>query len=58
MNLHDARLEYELHSDVLQRACGRGGAPVDLDRARAELDHTEDALRQLRAVLTPEARDA
>ena len=42
-----ARLEFDLHAGLLQRALGRGGAPVDLTRAQAELAATETALQAL-----------
>ena len=42
--LEIARLEYEVHSELLLRALGRGGARVDLDRARAELTEVQVAL--------------
>jgi hypothetical protein len=35
--LHNARLEFEGPANILQRALGRGGAPVDLEAARAAL---------------------
>lgn len=53
--LHDAQLSYQFASDELQRACGRGGAPADLPRARRALVDTADALDRLREVLEREA---
>jgi hypothetical protein len=42
-----ARLDFELHSDLLLRALGCGGARIDLIRAQAELEHTGAALDAL-----------
>ena len=49
--IDEARLDFELHANALERALGRGGAPVDLDRARAELDGVATALGVLRSAL-------
>ncbi len=49
--LNDARLEYELHSNRLQRALGRGGAPVDLELARTEIAEAAAALQRIGQML-------
>ena len=49
--LDNARLDFEDHANQLQRALGRGGAPVDLDIARAELIAAEAALQALDVLL-------
>jgi len=46
-----ARLNFELHGSLLERALGRGGAPVDLARADAELQATKAALEALARAL-------
>ena len=49
--LDNARLDFEDHASQLQRALGRGGAPVDLDVAKAELRAAQAALDVLDAEL-------
>jgi hypothetical protein len=52
--IHNLQLEYELHTDILQRSLGRGGAPVNLSRAREELPLARGALDRISEAL---ARD-
>lgn len=49
--LHDALLDFELPADILERALGRGGAPVDLNRARAAIPEAQAALRRIAELL-------
>jgi hypothetical protein len=51
MPLDEARLDFELARDQMERALGRGGAPVDLARARAALPRVDAALRLLSELL-------
>lgn len=53
--LDEARLAFELHANALERAIGRGGAPMDMQRARIELAATMAALLTLTAEVTKEA---
>jgi len=50
-DLDNARLDFELPAGQLCRALGRGGAPVDLAIARAELIAAAAALRALDVLL-------
>ena len=50
-SLHDLRLEFELHRDILERSLGRGGAPLNIERARREATETLHALLVLSAEL-------
>ena len=49
--IDSGRLDFELPAGLLQRALGRGGAPVDLGRAAIELAHVQDALHALAGAL-------
>ena len=49
--LRNALLDFQGHRDILERALGRGGAPVDLAKARAGIPETEAALRELAKLL-------
>jgi hypothetical protein len=51
MTLRDASMDYQLHSDLLLRALGRGGAPVDLAKAQQHYDSAIIALRTLGTAL-------
>lgn len=55
--LHDAQLSYQLVSDQLQRACGRGGAPLDLTRAQRGVADTAAALHRLAEAIDAEIAD-
>lgn len=52
---HNARLDLELHVETLERALGRGGAPVDLPRARAEIAPVREALAAIEALVVDAA---
>src|SRR5690242_15342039 len=52
--IHDALLEFELVRNQLERALGRGGAPIDLDLARSLLPDVRVALQRLAEVLRVE----
>jgi hypothetical protein len=49
--LHELQLDFELHADILQRALGRGGAPVDVQVARRAIPFLQAALFKLLAAL-------
>ena len=49
--LHSARLDLELHGNILERALGRGGAPIDLNQARETIPLVAEALTKLGAIL-------
>lgn len=53
--LDEARLTFELHSNALERALGRGGAPVDLPLARIQVAAVMAALLALSSELAKEA---
>jgi hypothetical protein len=46
-DLHDIQLDFALHADVLQRALGHGGAPMDLQRARRTIPYVQAVLYRL-----------
>jgi hypothetical protein len=50
-----ARLDFELHANVLERALGRGGAERDLDVAREHLPAVASALQRVAALLLEHA---
>jgi hypothetical protein len=52
VDLHNRLLDFQGHRDELERSLGRGGAPVNLDRARAVLPETEAALRKIADLLS------
>ena len=54
--LHELQLDLEGHADVLQRALGRGGAPVDLDLARRTIPFVQGILFRLLERLPKEPR--
>ena len=54
--LHDLRLDVELHADAIQRALGRGGAPLDPDVARRAIPFLQAALYALLERLPKAAR--
>ena len=51
IRLHNARLDFELHAEILQRALGRGGAPVDFAIARTEIAEAIAALQRVAELL-------
>ena len=51
--IEDARLEFELHSDLMLRCLGRGGALTNPERAWAEVVATRAALEVIERLLHP-----
>jgi hypothetical protein len=49
--LDSARLDFEMSANILERALGRGGAPIDLDVARKEVAAVADAAQRLASLL-------
>jgi hypothetical protein len=47
VDLHDLRLDVETHADALERALGRGGAPVDVQVARRAIPFLQATLYRL-----------